>query len=123
MEERLQNRFSANIPVKTYHGLGLKILSESSGIMPSVSKLASDRSMLPARISDMLRNRMGDKEFADRFNEYFLYYSSPYKGAFEFNSFREYSDYLKRYDIRSLNGEALRSFEECIIANFLYSNG
>ena len=123
MEDRLQKRFSVNIPVKTYHGLGLSIISESVGIMPSVSKLAYDRSLMPAKITDMLRNRMNEKVFAQLFNEYFLYYSSPCKSAFDFSSFKEYFDYLKRYDIRSLNGEQLRSFEECIIANFLYSNG
>jgi DNA helicase IV len=123
MEERLQNRYSANIPVKTYHGLGLQIIAESIGIMPSVSKLASDRAKLPAKISDFLLSRMNDKFFAQIFNDYFLFYASPYKSAFEFTSIKEYLDYLRRYDIRSLKGERVRSFEECLIANFLYSNG
>ena len=123
MQERLQNRFGVVLPVKTYHGLGLKIISENKGEMPTVSKLACDRPFMAAKISDFIRDRMADNSFAQLFKEYFLFFSSPYKSAFEFATYAEYFDYLKKHDIRSLKGDEVRSFEECYIANFLYSNG
>ena len=123
MQERLQNRFGVVLPVKTYHSLGLKIVSDHKGIMPTISKLAQDRALLSAKISNMIRKRMADESFAQLFKEYFLFFSSPYKSAFDFSSYGEYFNYLKKYDIRSLKGDEVRSFEECYIANFLYSNG
>ena len=37
--------------------------------------------------------------------------------------FRCAGHYIRKYDIRSLKGELVRSFEECEIANFLYLHG
>ena len=34
-----------------------------------------------------------------------------------------YWDYIRRYEIRALKGEQVKSFEECEIANFLYLHG
>ena len=55
--------------------------------------------------------------------EWFQDWFAPYKSEHEFKSWGEYYDYIRKFDIRSLNGETVRSFEECEIANFLYLNG
>ena len=47
---------------------------------------------------------------------------APYRSHQEFRNWGEYWDYLRRFDIRSLKGEKVKSMEECEIANFLYLN-
>ena len=48
---------------------------------------------------------------------------APYRSQEEFRNWGEYHDYIRKFDIRSLKGETVRSFEECEIANFLYLHG
>ena len=58
---------------------------------------------------------MLDEWFQERF--------APYRSQQEFRNWGEYHDYIRKFDIRSLKGDVVRSFEECEIANFLYLHG
>ena len=123
MDERINSKLGLKLKVKTFHSLGLEIIAESRNEKPSISELAVDRVKLPKKILEFIEKRMDDENFAMIVNEYFLYYSSPYKSMFEFNSYQEYVDYLRKFEIRSIKGDLVKSFEECDIANFLYING
>jgi DNA helicase IV len=123
--EELRNRLStlqSELTIKTYHSHGREIIANSTKVSPSVSKLAEDRIELLEKISEFIMKRTKDDKFTQILNEYFLYHISPYKSEFEFKSFGEYIRYLRQFDLRSLKGDRVRSFEECYIANFLYTN-
>lgn len=128
----------AQIDVKTFHALGLNIIAKSEGIKPSVSELSED----PHKLSQFIRGIIGfdqqhnldefidydvalemENNFFEMLTDYFLYHLRPYRSVFEFSSLGEYIDYIKENQIRSLNGEKVKSYEECEIANFLYING
>jgi DNA helicase-4 len=123
LDERIHSRLGIRLNVRTFHSLGLDIIAQSEGVKPSVSELAGDRVKLPKKILEFIKTSMEDESFSKLINEYSLFYFSPYKNLFEFGSYGEYIEYLKRFDIRSLNGDKVKSFEECDIANFLYANG
>jgi DNA helicase-4 len=123
MDERVYSRLGIRLNVRTFHSLGLDIIAESEGVKPSVSELVGDRVKLPKKILEFIKTRMEDESFSKLVNEYSLFHFSPYKSVFEFGSYGEYIEYLKRFDIRSLKGDRVKSFEECDIANFLYANG
>ena len=90
---------------------------------PTVSVLAEDKAKLSAKIAEFLNKRRKDPEFSSLLNKYFLYLMAPYKSEFEFQSLGEYIRYLRQFNLRSLKGDRVKSFEECYIANFLYVNG
>ena len=48
---------------------------------------------------------------------------APYRNEQDFRIWGDYWAYLRQYDIRSLQGEKVKSFEEREIANFPYLNG
>jgi DNA helicase-4 len=123
LQERIESRLKTNLQVNTYHSFGLKVIAEATGTKPSVSKLAEDKAKFSKEIDRFIKNRMKDQDFAELISEYFLYYFTPYKNAFDFDSFGEYVEYLKQVELRSLKGDKVKSFEECFIANFLYING
>jgi len=123
MDERVYSRLGIRLNVRTFHSLGLDIIAKSEGVKPSVSELAEDRVKLPKKILEFIKTRMEDESFSKLLNEYSLFHFSPYKSVFEFGSYGEYIEHLKRFDIRSLKGDRVKSFEECDIANFLYANG
>jgi len=123
MDERVHSCLGIRLNVRTYHSLGLSIIAESEGAKPSVSELAADRIKLPKKILEFLQGEMEDPKLSELVNRYLIFHLSPYRTAFDFKSFGEYIEYLKKYEIRSLKGDVAKSFEECDIANFLYING
>ena len=100
----------------------MQVIAETTGTKPSVSELAEDKAKFSKEIHKFINNRMKDPAFAELIQEFSLYYFTPYKSAFDFNSFKEYVEYAKQVELRSLKGDKVRSFEECFIANFLYIN-
>jgi DNA helicase-4 len=123
LQERVASRLNTNLHVNTYHSFGLQVIAEATGTKPSVSKLAEDRAKFSKEIHNFIKNRMKDPAFTELIQEFSLYYFTPYKSAFDFHSFREYVEYAKQVELRSLKGDKVKSFEECFIANFLYING
>ncbi|MCK5356698.1 MAG: UvrD-helicase domain-containing protein, partial [Methyloprofundus sp.] len=61
--------------------------------------------------------------YKSRLVKYFLYFSYPYKSMFGFKSLGKYNEYILENEIRTLQGELVKSFEECEIANFLFRQG
>ena len=123
MKQRISLRLGITPKVKTFHSFGLEVIAESRGTKPSVSELAEDRVKLLSKFLGFVRSMLSDEHFTQLLNEYFLYHFARYRSEFEFNSAGEYFDYLREFDIRSLKGDRVKSFEECDIANFLYING
>jgi DNA helicase-4 len=123
MKKRLSSKLEKTPTVKTYHSLGLNIIAETTGEKPSLSELAEDKLKLPLKLRQFVNGHMQDEKFVKLITEYFLFDLIPYKSIFEFNSFGEYIDYIKKYDLRSLKGDKVKSLEECYIANYLYVNG
>jgi len=123
MDKRIKNCLNLKLNVKTFHSLGLGIISEVEGNQPSVSILSTDKVKLIAKIEDFIRENLRDKLFSKLLNEYFLFHLNPYKSIFHFKNMGEYIDYLKKNEVRSLKGDKVKSLEECEIANFLYVNG
>ena len=123
LQERINSKLGKNLQINTYHSFGLKVITESTGATPSVSEMAEDRAKFSKKIYELIENKVQDPAFAEVATEFFLYYFTPCRNLPDFSSFREYVDYLKQVELRSLKGDKMKSFEECSIANFLYTNG
>jgi DNA helicase IV len=123
LEERIQFKDDGSFKAKTFHALGLEIIGEVEGKKPSVSTLATDNKKMTAYIHSVIQKGMSDQEFAAIITSYFQSFFAPYRSIFEFENMGEYYDYIRAHEIRSLNGDLVKSFEECEIANFFYLNG
>lgn len=123
MVERALGRLGKGIAIETFHSLGLKIVADVENRKPSVSELSTDQVRLRNAIMEHIKKRLGEQEFLKKINWYFAFYSTPYRSQFGFKSKGEYIDFLRSNQVRSLNGELVKSLEECEIANFLYING
>ncbi len=127
MEERMDARLgpaiAREVTVRTFHSLGMAIVGEAEGKRPGLAATAeNDRTLfdlLKKIVADLLAVRDLSVTLVGWFQEGF----APYRSQQEFRNWGEYHDYIRKYDIRSLNGEVVRSFEECEIANFLYLHG
>ena len=109
--------------VQTFHSLGLSIIGEAEGRKPALARTADDPSALLDLLKGIFGELLGDPEHGRALVQWLAYGSAPYRAEHEFKTRGEYWDYIRSYEIRSLNGERVKSFEECRIANFLYLNG
>lgn len=123
MAERALRRLGNGIVIETFHSLGLKIVADVEKRKPSVSELSTDAVRLRNAIMEHIKKRLGEPEFLKKIHRYFAFYNTPYRSQFGFKSKGEYIDFLRSNQVRSLNGELVKSLEECEIANFLYING
>ncbi len=128
------------VKTSTFHKLGLDIMGAATSKKPRVSKLQEDTSEF-----DLLINRIiteltqKDSAYNQRIIDYFVTHLIPHKSEFDFTEQGEYFAALKEGDIRSLKSrlqwaekrnwkislkkEQLKSFEEVVIADFLFVNG
>ena len=127
MEERVRARLGdaigPSLTVRTFHSLGMAIIGEASGKRPALASVAENYNALLGLIKSILADLLSDRQLSATVQEWFQDWFAPYRSEHDFKSWGEYYNYIRKYDIRSLNNETVRSFEECEIANFLYLNG
>ena len=120
---RLGDQVANDVTVRTFHGLGMAIIGKAEGRRPSLAKEAEDRAALLALLKGIVADLLADRDLSVVLLKWFQDQFAPYRNEQDFQSWGEYWDYIRRYDIRSLKGEKVKSYEECEIANFLYLHG
>ena len=123
MRERLVALGIEEVEVSTFHALGLRLLAEATGRKPSVSVLATDDHERKLFIEGVLRGLIEDPKTRPALIRYFVEHLRPYKSPFEFETAGEYYGWLKDQNIRTLKNEQVKSYEESVIANWLFLNG
>ena len=127
MEERLDRRLGAaiarEVAVRTFHGLGMAIIGEAEGKRPALAATTENERALFDMLGGIIADLLADRELFAVLHEWFRDGFAPYRSQHDFGNWGEYHDYIRKFDIRSLKGETVRSVEECEIANFLYLNG
>jgi len=126
MEERIENRLGPaahGVEVRTFHGLGMAIIGKAEGKRPALAPSAENDRVLFELLKGIVADLLPDPEHSEILLEWFERLFTPYRSEHECRNWGEYINYIRKFDVRSLKGETVRSFEECEIANFLYLNG
>ncbi|MDE2889943.1 MAG: UvrD-helicase domain-containing protein [Gemmatimonadota bacterium] len=127
MKERVRKRLGVQLgdelTVRTFHSLGMSIIGEAERRRPAVARAAVDDQALFDLLKGIVRDLIADPGFSEVMLKWFAGHFAPYRSEFEFRTQGAYWAYLRDNEIRSLQGEKVKSFEECEIANFLYLNG
>lgn len=123
-DKRLRPWLKAGTPtIKTFHAIGLEIISRVDGRRPAISALAVDSHTFARFIDEQLTEQLKSAVYKSKVVRFFTSYLYPYRNPFDFKSMQEYNDYVRRHELRTLQGEPVKSFEECEIANFLLQHG
>jgi DNA helicase-4 len=123
MGRRLGRQIARDVTVRTFHSLGIAIVGEAEGKRPRLAATAENDRTLFDLLKGILVDLPSDRALSDALGEWFQEGFAPYRSQEEFRNWGEYYDYIRKFDVRSLKGEIVRSFEECEIANFLYLHG
>ena len=118
MSERLQKEIGMPVEAKTFHKLGLDIITAVEGKKPKV--FAADIRQFIRKQLDIL---IEDKSYLRKLNSYLIFQGAAQKSEFDFSSQEEYGTYLSYNPPVTINGERVKSYGELEIANFLMQNG
>jgi DNA helicase-4 len=124
MRERLEQRLEGDpVKARTFHALGQEIIARVEGGKPSISPLAEDAKRLAKQVDRWFEALLEEPAYRRLVVEYFEDHLYPEKNSFDFKSLGEYYEYLAANEIRTLQGEEVKSVEECLIANWLFRMG
>ena len=98
--------------VRTFHGLGMAIIGEAEGKRPALAATAENDRALFDLLKGIVADLLADGELSVTLHEWFQAGFAPYRSEHEFRNWSEYHDYIRKFDIRSLKGETVRSYEQ-----------
>ncbi|KIL38689.1 hypothetical protein SD70_24900 [Gordoniibacillus kamchatkensis] len=132
MHERIAKRLGVKVDVKTFHKLGMGIITRHSDVKPDV--LDDSKPIIQEYFRSVINSN--PKELEKIVTFFGVYLNIP-KDLEQFDSLGEYHENQKSLDfetlkgklqrvtknLQSLKGETMKSLEETLIANFLFLNG
>lgn len=124
MASRIEERSGATVDALTFHALGNKIIKEVEGNSVALANHASDESKFRNLLRDILINDVEkDSNLRGILLEWFSEFYWPYKSEWDFQTQDEYFQWVESHELRTLNGDRVKSYEEWEISNWLYRNG
>ena len=118
MKERIDDETGESIDASTFHKLGLNIIAKVDGVKPKISKV-----VLNQFVKAMVTQYLAQPEYVRRLVSYLYKNKVIAKSEFDFGSEEEYKEYLQLNPPLTLKNEAIKSYGEMEIANFLNQNG
>lgn len=121
IRERLRGDLAATI-VTTFHAFGRNVIARAEERAPTISKLAEDEMALTMAIDGIIQDVLQNPQKSRALIDFISNLLTPYRPAYDFSTLAEYKEYIRHAELRTLNGDLVRSLEELVIANFLTEN-
>lgn len=122
--ERIRDRSGLTIPARTFHKLAYEIVGKVEGAKPPLADHVGDEKLYSFKLKTIIEEiATSDTKFAAALARWF---SSSYvtsKSEWDFKSKHDWYTYVEKIDLRTLKGERVKSYEELLIANWLYVMG
>lgn len=124
MSERIEERCGEPLEARTFHSLAYDIIGAVEGSKPALAAHATDDKAFMALIREILRYLVHTvAEVSKSIIGWFSYARLEGKTEWDFKKKHDYYTYVEKMDLRTLQGEQVKSFEELMIANWLFENG
>ncbi len=124
MSERIKLSCGEPLEARTFHALAYDIIGVVEGSKPALAAHASDDKAFLALLKEILRSLVASvSEVSRAIIGWFSYVRLDEKSEWDFKKKHEFYTYIEKADLRTLQGERVKSFEELVIANWLYENG
>ena len=124
LDERIAEKLGhSNIQSNTFHKLGKSIIQEVEERPVIVSDLATDDARLKKFVDNAFNRLLENDKYYDIAFRYFEHYFYPARNIFDFQNYADYVQFLKKHQIRTLDNILVKSYEELLIGNFLFTNG
>ncbi|MGM0743132.1 MAG: UvrD-helicase domain-containing protein [Pseudomonadota bacterium] len=124
MSERIEARCGVPIAARTFHALAYEIIGAVEGEKPPLAPTATDDKAFLSLIREILRdivNRL--TEVAETVIGWFAGFFDDFPSPWDYQTAHAWYSEIESRNLRTLQGETVNSFEELLIANWLYRNG
>ncbi len=124
MSERVEARSGVPIVARTFHAIAYDIIGIVEGTKPALADHATDDMAFTNLIKQILKDlvhRLSDVSKA--IIQFFAHFLVEPKTEWDFKTKHEFYTHMESQDLRTLQGEKVKSYEELQIANWLYENG
>lgn len=124
MSDRVELRSGVPIVARTFHALAYDIIGIVEGSKPALADHATDdlafTNLIKQILIDLVR-RLSDVSRA--IIQWFAHFFVEPKTEWDFKTKHAFYTHMESHDLRTLQGEKVKSYEELQIANWLYENG
>ena len=118
MKKRIKKDTGIEMDVRTFHKIGKDILTQVEGRVPQISE-----STIFEAVKDIVKCLVVENhDFRIRMFDYLNYHRYLEHSQFDFKTPQEYEQFKRLNPYVTLKGETVRSGEEVLIANFLFTN-
>ncbi len=124
MSERVEARSGVPIVVRTFHAIAYDIIGIVEGSKPALADHATDDIGFTNLIKQILRDLVHRlSEVSKAIIQFFAHFLVEPKTEWDFKTKHDFYTHMEAQDLRTLQGERVKSYEELQIANWLYENG
>jgi DNA helicase-4 len=124
MSERIEEKCGEPVEARTFHALAYDIIGQVEGGKPALAAHATDDKAFLVLIRDILVQLAATvSEASKAIIGWFSSARLEEKSEWDFQKKHDFYTYLEKEDLRTLQGDKVKSYEELLIANWLYENG
>ena len=124
MSERVEARSGVPIIARTFHALAYDIIGVVEGSKPPLADHATDDLAFTNLIKQILKDLVrAVSDVSQAIIQWFAHFLVEPKTEWDFKTKHEFYTHIENQDLRTLQGEKVKSYEELQIANWLYENG
>jgi DNA helicase-4 len=124
MSERVEARSGEPILARTFHAIAYDIIGAVEGSKPALADHATDDLVFTNLIKLILKDLVHrHSDVSKAIIQWFAHFLVEPKTEWDFETKHEFYTHLEKQDLRTLQGEKVKSYEELQIANWLYENG
>lgn len=124
MSERVEARSGTPIPARTFHALAYDIIGMVEGTKPALAEHATDDAVFINLIKQILKDLVRtDPDVSKAIIKWFAHFLVEPKTEWDFQTKHQFYTEMEKHDLRTLQGERVKSYEELQIANWLYESG
>lgn len=124
MSERIEARCGAPILTRTFHALAYDIIGAVDGSKPPLAPHATDDVAFLDLIRQILKDLVASaSEIARAIISWFTHFLIEPRDDTDYKTKHDWYMAVEKLDLRTLQGDQVKSYEELQIANWLYENG
>lgn len=124
MSERVEARSGVPIVARTFHAIAYDIIGIVEGSKPALADHATDDMAFSNLIKQILKDLVYRlSEVSKAIIQFFAHFLVEPKTEWDFKTTHDFYTHMESQDLRTLQGEKVKSYEELQIANWLYENG
>ncbi|PBB29260.1 UvrD-helicase domain-containing protein [Mesorhizobium sp. WSM3882] len=124
MSERVETRSGVPIVARTFHAIAYDIIGIVEGSKPALADHATDDKAFTNLIKQILKDLvLRRSDVSEAIIRWFAHFLVEPKTEWDFHTKHDFYSHMEAQDLRTLQGEKVKSYEELQIANWLYENG